>query len=121
MLEEEPNHLAGGIGTPRKGVGTSRAASRPSVTGPMNDPLFYHRLAAGVAIPIATCKAATGSFTPTRTSAKLAFKGTSGATRQSAHSAAIKPPAMACPFTAATRSEERRVGKECRSRWSPYH
>ena len=23
------------------------------------------------------------------------------------------------PFT--TRSEERRVGKECRSRWSPYH
>ena len=27
------------------------------------------------------------------------------------------------PFTSATkrRSEERRVGKECRSRWSPYH
>ena len=27
------------------------------------------------------------------------------------------------PFTHAvtTRSEERRVGKECRSRWSPYH
>ena len=24
------------------------------------------------------------------------------------------------PFTL-TRSEERRVGKECRSRWSPYH
>src|SRR2546427_5383477 len=23
--------------------------------------------------------------------------------------------------TKATRSEERRVGKECRSRWSPYH
>ena len=23
--------------------------------------------------------------------------------------------------TAAWRSEERRVGKECRSRWSPYH
>ena len=23
--------------------------------------------------------------------------------------------------TAALRSEERRVGKECRSRWSPYH
>ena len=23
--------------------------------------------------------------------------------------------------TAKTRSEERRVGKECRSRWSPYH
>src|SRR3989449_11165108 len=25
-----------------------------------------------------------------------------------------------CPI-AVTRSEERRVGKECRSRWSPYH
>src|SRR5256886_17028400 len=25
------------------------------------------------------------------------------------------------PKQTATRSEERRVGKECRSRWSPYH
>src|SRR2546425_11733351 len=25
------------------------------------------------------------------------------------------------PFTGYYRSEERRVGKECRSRWSPYH
>ena len=25
------------------------------------------------------------------------------------------------PLPAAVRSEERRVGKECRSRWSPYH
>src|SRR2546430_8334822 len=25
------------------------------------------------------------------------------------------------PASAPTRSEERRVGKECRSRWSPYH
>src|SRR2546427_6236957 len=25
------------------------------------------------------------------------------------------------PMVEATRSEERRVGKECRSRWSPYH
>src|SRR5689334_24487207 len=30
--------------------------------------------------------------------------------------------AVVLPFEAATdRSEERRVGKECRSRWSPYH
>ena len=27
----------------------------------------------------------------------------------------------ALPFAAFLRSEERRVGKECRSRWSPYH
>ena len=25
------------------------------------------------------------------------------------------------PIIGASRSEERRVGKECRSRWSPYH
>ena len=25
------------------------------------------------------------------------------------------------PLMTASRSEERRVGKECRSRWSPYH
>ena len=26
-----------------------------------------------------------------------------------------------CPIKGKNRSEERRVGKECRSRWSPYH
>ena len=26
-----------------------------------------------------------------------------------------------CEVVVTTRSEERRVGKECRSRWSPYH
>src|SRR5256885_13313685 len=30
-----------------------------------------------------------------------------------------QPPSM--PFWLGERSEERRVGKECRSRWSPYH
>ena len=29
--------------------------------------------------------------------------------------------ALACPEGVTVRSEERRVGKECRSRWSPYH
>ena len=28
---------------------------------------------------------------------------------------------FAAQMNLATRSEERRVGKECRSRWSPYH
>src|SRR5258708_21944671 len=28
---------------------------------------------------------------------------------------------ISAPTFALTRSEERRVGKECRSRWSPYH
>ena len=30
-------------------------------------------------------------------------------------------PAAALATPAPARSEERRVGKECRSRWSPYH
>ena len=29
--------------------------------------------------------------------------------------------ATVCSISFHTRSEERRVGKECRSRWSPYH
>src|SRR3989454_4782104 len=34
----------------------------------------------------------------------------------------IKPRAdLLWPFALGARSEERRVGKECRSRWSPYH
>src|SRR5690349_24473140 len=33
----------------------------------------------------------------------------------------IKTTSMFAHIRAATRSEERRVGKECRSRWSPYH
>src|SRR2546421_6670066 len=31
------------------------------------------------------------------------------------------PPAVGACLTQVQRSEERRVGKECRSRWSPYH
>src|SRR5258707_6200603 len=31
------------------------------------------------------------------------------------------PDSIRCTSFCGTRSEERRVGKECRSRWSPYH
>ncbi len=31
------------------------------------------------------------------------------------------PEFLHTPFKPIPRSEERRVGKECRSRWSPYH
>ena len=37
------------------------------------------------------------------------------------HQAGIESQAMANVHQARWRSEERRVGKECRSRWSPYH
>src|SRR5260221_7606187 len=35
--------------------------------------------------------------------------------------AAVQPTEILLVLDAMTRSEERRVGKECRSRWSPYH
>ena len=37
------------------------------------------------------------------------------------HTTGIKLVLSPAPLDAYTRSEERRVGKECRSRWSPYH
>src|SRR3712207_7158296 len=36
-------------------------------------------------------------------------------------SAAVLRPSQCCSLADSARSEERRVGKECRSRWSPYH
>src|SRR2546422_6211950 len=39
----------------------------------------------------------------------------------SAQARGFTPPAFATSRTLRRRSEERRVGKECRSRWSPYH
>ena len=36
-------------------------------------------------------------------------------------SVCLKITCVAAPAAPAARSEERRVGKECRSRWSPYH
>src|SRR3712207_9430241 len=33
----------------------------------------------------------------------------------------LGPRSIRCNAISAGRSEERRVGKECRSRWSPYH
>ena len=33
----------------------------------------------------------------------------------------VKDSFLGLTFTSLDRSEERRVGKECRSRWSPYH
>src|SRR3989441_13143796 len=48
-----------------------------------------------------------GNVTWRRTGAELAFSFTSARAGEDAYSL--------------DRSEERRVGKECRSRWSPYH
>src|SRR3712207_9491871 len=48
-----------------------------------------------------------------------------GATALEQGDRVVMPFTVACGFCrncrAGSRSEERRVGKECRSRWSPYH
>ena len=49
----------------------------------------------------------------------------SGQVKSWEHIPGVQPPIMLDEFVeceaAVKRSEERRVGKECRSRWSPYH
>ena len=69
---------------------------------------------------------ATGTSTPTRP-----VTGTDSPTRSVAyrdderrHARETKPSFKTTElivYLLAVRSEERRVGKECRSRWSPYH
>ena len=57
--------------------------------------------------------------------AKSALQADVQPARGSAASARRRPPigrpVVDREFLALCRSEERRVGKECRSRWSPYH
>src|SRR3712207_8541935 len=61
------------------------------------------------------------------------FGGSSGRKQKETRGKRLHPPGLCLiradaggtgfvrSFAAAQRSEERRVGKECRSRWSPYH
>src|SRR2546421_8301266 len=59
-----------------------------------------------------TVKVSTGWITPSATAATTMSRRSTGTfSYRGADSA----------FLQAARSEERRVGKECRSRWSPYH
>ena len=54
----------------------------------------------------------------------MIFNGASNAMGNRIGVVIISPEGFHTPFTSRLcfdRSEERRVGKECRSRWSPYH
>src|SRR5256885_3594910 len=55
---------------------------------------------------------------PKRTQGTLSLPGSRNTMPQPGQSS---PWLALGPLRAAWRSEERRVGKECRSRWSPYH
>src|SRR5260221_2611714 len=58
-------------------------------------------------------------FAQTNATGRLALPA--GTPTQSAPPVQIAAEAPASTSPTASRSEERRVGKECRSRWSPYH
>ena len=59
-----------------------------------------------------------GELNPDLVGKALCFKTKEGAPVPEI--VAPRPPAL-CTGCSHRRSEERRVGKECRSRWSPYH
>src|SRR5690349_24809603 len=51
----------------------------------------------------------------------LPIYGQGRATREARHDRLCPVPAARAGQRCACRSEERRVGKECRSRWAPFH
>ena len=53
--------------------------------------------------------------------AVLAAGAVASVNTQNAHAAEVQKQADKNAAQNTIRSEERRVGKECRSRWSPYH
>src|SRR2546422_7340256 len=66
-------------------------------------------------------KVVSGDDEPLHERAPLAPAASSVRSALSALGRSVRLTARARSKTRATRSEERRVGKECRSRWSPYH
>src|SRR2546426_12579611 len=99
-----------------------RKPSEPVTTNAQRQPQFsaIHGTMSGVRIapvlvpalkmPVARARSSLGNHSPTLLMAPGKF---SDSPRPSS--------ARAAENAAVVRSEERRVGKECRSRWSPYH
>src|ERR1043165_9859906 len=82
-------------------------------------------LLAVVSISLRPGNFATGSLIPTTISLEH-WQLALGIPYQAADGSLVQPPFPVLTWLwnsikIATRSEERRVGKECRSRWSPYH
>src|SRR5438105_8436768 len=75
---------------------------------------FFFQAEDGIRDPLVTgvqtCALPIWPGSARRAGSRRRSKGSAGAARSSAS-----------PRTIIERSEERRVGKECRSRWSPYH
>src|SRR5256885_7332671 len=75
------------------------------------------------ALPISRALQITGMSRVTPNPCRAFQTGTGGAffQRKDAIDLAFSAWCGSAAFRAGLRSEERRVGKECRSRWSPYH
>src|SRR2546425_8056413 len=59
--------------------------------------------------------------TGVQTCALPIFSGQARSATRPSRPSACQHSSARCGIIGAIRSEERRVGKECRSRWSPYH
>src|SRR5690349_24891263 len=89
--------------------------------------LFATAMIASTALAADTLKA--GTFDPPRAAPEFSLKGSDGTELQlSRYRGKVVVLGFGfthcpevCPTTLAMRSEERRVGKECRSRWAPDH
>src|SRR3712207_2625851 len=94
-----------------RGIGESYERGRPSSWYPptTSTVLFAWRRASSETLPIRACSNLDLPSEPK----------TTGSAPSSSAAAIITRSGL--PKTISSRSEERRVGKECRSRWSPYH
>src|SRR5579859_8213037 len=83
---------------------------------------YLYEIAPGIALLFFFVQAEDGIRYLTVTGVQTCALPISPSTTWSCSSPAEPRTSRACsPSSTASRSEERRVGKECRSRWSPYH
>ena len=103
-------------GLPTSCLGTTHIRFTWHVRGPQGDPG-----AAGPTGPTGAAGATgtTGSAGATGATGPNGAPGATGAAGSAGATGATGP--NGAPGATGARSEERRVGKECRSRWSPYH
>ena len=105
----KPAPQAGTTTTPQTGAAPAPAANAPATTQPASAAPVVSREAAIAATPRVKID------TP-RVSGSIALKGA-----RIDDLSLVQFRDTVDPTSPAIRSEERRVGKECRSRWSPYH
>ena len=75
--------------------------------------------------PVVDVEFPAGQLPPIKEALRVAVSGGDSVMEVAQHMG-VSPSAVTVPrysllFSQERRSEERRVGKECRSRWSPYH